>query len=344
MKAPLWWIKWTKYEYWPVWFFFLPAILFFWPILAIRSRALLYFTAANPGIPLGGFFGEKKFDIIKDISPQYLPQTRLISVNQLPEAKELILTKWGFVLPLIIKPNVGERGTDVAKISNEDELQAYLQNCATDVIVQEFITHPEEYGVLYYKYPDGSKKGIFSVVKKGFLFVTGDGENTIEQLLQKNERARFQINSLRIDKGELLKSIPVPGKRVLVQSIGNHCKGTEFINANHLINDSLVAAFEKIAMEMPGFNYGRFDVKAPSDEYLQRGEGIMVMEVNGATSEPGHIYDMHTMTVWKAWKDVWKSMVLVQQIAVQNHRKFNIPFATWQDFFSTLYTHFFKRK
>ena len=27
---------------------------------ALRTRRLLYFTAANPGIEMGGFFGEKK--------------------------------------------------------------------------------------------------------------------------------------------------------------------------------------------------------------------------------------------------------------------------------------------
>lgn len=342
MQTPLWLIKWTKYEYWPVWFFFLPAIFLFWPLLAIRSRALLYFTATNPGIPLGGFFGEKKYDIIKSISPQYLPQTLLISKEKLPNAIELI-QQAGFTFPLIIKPNVGERGTDVAKINSAQELEEHLQSCNGEIIAQEFITHPEEYGVLYYKYPDGGKKGIFSVVKKGFLYVTGDGQNTIEQLLQKNERARFQINSLRIEKGDLLKTIPPQGERVLVQSIGNHCKGTEFIDANLLINDSMVAAFEKIAQQIPGFYYGRFDVKAPSDEHLQRGEGIKVMEVNGATSEPGHIYDMHTMTLLKAWRDVWKSMEIIQKIGLQNHNQYKVPYSPIKEFLTTLYQHFFKR-
>ena len=40
-----------------------------------------------------------------------------------------------------------------------------------------------------------------------------------------------------------------------------------------------------------GFDFGRFDVRVPDAEALQRGEGIRILEVNGVTSEATHMYD-----------------------------------------------------
>lgn len=342
MQKPLWWIKWTKYEYWPVWFFFLPFIFIAWPVLAIRSRALLYFTATNPGIPLGGFFGEKKYDIIKHIDQKYLPKTLLITKEAVKQSFETITSAFSF--PFIIKPNVGERGSGVQKINTAEELETYLQACEHDIIIQEFITHPEEYGVMFYKYPDGSANGITSIVKKGFLTVAGDGKNTVAQLLEGNERARFQMPLLRETKADLLETVIPEGEKKLVQPIGNHCLGTRFINANHLITPTMVEAFNKISDGIPGFYFGRFDIKAASDEDLQQGKTIKVMEVNGTTSEPGHIYDMETMTLWKAWRDVWRGMYIICTIGMMNHRNFKVPYTSPKEFLSILYGHFVSRK
>lgn len=342
MQKPLWFIKLTRYEYWPVWLFFLPAIFLFWPILAIRARAVLYFTATNPGIPLGGFFGEKKYDIIKNIAPQYLPQTVLLPKEQQAQGVQ-IAQQNNFTYPLIIKPNVGERGNDVAKINTPQELESYLTHSSGDVILQEFITHPQEYGVMFYKYPDGSQKGITSIVKKGFLTATGDGKSTLHQLLQKNDRARFQLPSLEKNQKVNLTQVLPQGHTQLVEPIGNHCKGTAFINANHLITNEMIEAFDKIAQGINGFYFGRFDLKCSSDADLQKGLNIKVMEVNGTTSEPGHIYDMNTMNLWKAYRDIWLNMKIVNTVAIINHKKFSVPYSSKKEFLTTLYGHFFKK-
>ena len=342
MQKPLWWIKLTNYEYWPVWLFFLPGIFIFWPILAIRARALLYFTAANPGIPLGGFFGEKKYDIIKDIAPQYLPQSVLLTANNITNGVE-IAQQNGFTYPLIVKPNVGERGNDVAKINNPQELTDYLSQCTNDIILQEFLSYPQEYGVMFYKYPDGSKKGITSIVKKGFLTATGDGKSTLRQLLQQNDRARFQLSSLEKDKKVNLTEVLPNGHTQLIEPIGNHCKGTAFIYGNHLITNEMIAAFDTIASGINGFYFGRFDVKCSSDEDLQKGINIKVMEVNGTTSEPGHIYDMQTMNIWKAYSAIWLNMKIINTIALINHSKFKVPYSSKKEFLTTLYGHFFAK-
>ena len=82
--------------------------------------------------------------------------------------------------------------------------------------------------------------------------------------------------------------MPASGEERLLQPIGNHCLGTKFIDASHLIDPNLVAVFDEIASGIEGFNYGRFDLKVKDLDALKRGEEIMVPELNGVTSEPGH--------------------------------------------------------
>lgn len=342
MQKPLWWIKLTKYEYWPVWFFFLPGIFVFWPLLAIRARALLYFTAANPGIPLGGFFGEKKFDIIKDIAPDYLPHTLLVENSKLGHIIAL-KNQNNFNYPLIAKPNIGERGKDVKIIYSDNELLKYSSNCSEDIMLQEFIDYKEEYGVIFYKHPNGKKKGITSIVKKGFLTVIGDGESTVGELLKQNERGRFQLKTLEEKEPEKLSIVLPKGEIFKVQPIGNHCKGTAFLNYNKLITNEMIEAFDKIASTMQGFYYGRFDLKCTSDEDLQKGRNIKIIEVNGTTSEPGHIYDLSTMNLWTAYRDIWRNMKIINTISIANHKQYNVSYSTKKEFLGTLYTHFFKR-
>jgi hypothetical protein len=342
MSKPLWWIKLTKYEYWPVWLMFLPGIFIFWPLLAIRARALLYFTAANPGIPLGGFFGEKKYDIIKDIPKQYLPQTLLVEKSKTNHIASIV-NENGFSYPLVVKPNIGERGKDVTIVNSESELIESTKNFSEDIMLQEYITHTEEYGVIFYKYPNGGKKGITSIVKKGFLTVIGDGKSTVKQLLRKHERGRLYLDLLEKERPEKLKTIPAQNEEFIVQPIGNHCKGTAFLNFNKLITKEMTDFFEQIANTMDGFYYGRFDLRCSSDIDLQKGTNIKIIEVNGTTSEPGHIYDLSSMNLFKAYRDIWANMKIINTISIINHRQYKVPYSTKKEFLSTLYQHFFKR-
>ena len=79
---------------------------------------------------------------------------------------------------------------------------------------------------------------------------------------------------------------------------------------NYLINEKLNEVFDKICIPINGFYYGRFDLKVKGIEDLYRGENIRIMELNGASSEPGHIYDP-SLTLFKAYKDLlshWKRL------------------------------------
>lgn len=309
MRTPLFILKYTQYEYWPMWLFYLP-VLPYWLYLAVKHRSLTYFTVANPGIALGGFFGESKSDILQLINPHYLPKA--ITINNLSVETIIVLIQQNnMIYPLIAKPDVGERGNDVCKINNETELIQYHNNTTLKYILQEFITYDIELGVLYSRLPNENKGMVTSVTLKEFLTVTGNGVNTIKELMQQSTRARFQIARLSISMGTETNEVLPNGVTKLLEPIGNHCRGTRFINANHLITDELNQVFDKISVPITGFNYGRFDLKVKSIPDLYAGNNIKIMELNGASSEPGHIYDASKSSLLKAYSDLcthWKRL------------------------------------
>src|SRR5439155_13575234 len=66
LHAPRFVRRWTHWEFWPAWLFYIPvALYYFW--LAVRYRSLSLPTAANPGMATGGFVGESKFEILDQL-------------------------------------------------------------------------------------------------------------------------------------------------------------------------------------------------------------------------------------------------------------------------------------
>lgn len=319
ISPPLWFIKLFKYEYWTWWVFFLPLAPY-WLYLAIRNRSLTYFTTVNPCIPDGGVFGESKMDILNLIDSTYLPTAIFVPLGEAWEmvVKELETSKIAF--PLIVKPDVGGRGFKVYKIATSEELKTYLATIAQPVIIQEYVDYELELGVMYARLPNETSGRITSVVEKEFLSVTGDGHSTIGQLLEQNQRARFSMEELRERLKEQWDNIVPLDEKRFVQPIGNHCLGTKFMNANPQINADLVRVFDKIALPIEGFYYGRFDLKVPNWEDLYAGRNIKILELNGATSEPGHVYDP-SYRLWKAYRDIMHNMRIVADISVVNIRR-----------------------
>lgn len=313
---PLWLIKLFTYEYWTWWAFYLPLIPY-WLYQAFRTKSLTFFTNADPCIDYGGFFGESKIDILKQIPAQYLPQTVFITKGcSFDFVLEQIKT---LEYPLICKPNVGERGTEVEKIVDENALKSYFDSHLVDFIIQEYIDYDIELGVLYYRMPQEEKGYVSSVVKKEFLSVIGDGESSIETLMQQSTRARFQLENMKKRLGMDFYKIPQRYERILLEPIGNHCRGTKFLNGNELINEQLHEIFNKIAKPIEGFHYGRFDMRVRSIQDLYKGQYIRVMELNGVSAEPGHIYDPEYKLV-KAYKDLAYHWRIIANISIQQQK------------------------
>ncbi|WP_375559719.1 hypothetical protein ACE193_18600 [Bernardetia sp. OM2101] len=347
MKKPLWWIKLTNFEYWSMWFFYLPTVPY-GLYLALRSGSLAYFTSVNPAVPLSGMQGQPKQDILKLLDEKYLPKSLYFKHNSAFEFVKSEIEKKEINFPFIIKPEVGERGKGVEKMDSFEELQDYLNEYTkenkSDFIIQEFLTEPIELGVLYYRLPNNLKNkvkkernnrrlkkfrdsAITSIVQKEFLTVKGDGKKTVAQLIEDSDRARFQKKRLEKEfEQEWNVTIPT-NEKIVLEHIGNHCRGTKFLDGNDLITKENLAAFDEIMKSLENYYYGRFDIKVPSIEDFKQGKGIKIMEVNGVASEPAHIYDPKT-PILKAYKDIFWHMKIIQVISFQN-KKDGTPYASF---------------
>lgn len=336
LRWPLFLIKVFNYEYWTWWAFYLP-LLPYWAWLALKTRSLAYFTAANPCMDWGGFFGESKSDILRQIPAEFLPKTRFFSGDETVETVENTLREAALGYPAVVKPDVGERGTKVEKVTNRAELAAQMRAIGGPFIVQEFVQEPLEFGILYSRLPGEAKGRVTSVTRKGFLSVTGDGRSTIEELMQQSTRARFQLDTMRQRLGAGINEVLPEGEARLLEPIGNHCRGTMFIDDNRLISSELNAVFDRIA-PIEGFHYGRFDLKVRSEEDLLAGRTIRILELNGASSEPGHIYDpRHSLR--EAYRDLVRHWAILAEICIRQKARGvqPVPFrrlawVTWQHF------------
>lgn len=336
-KLPLFWVKVFYYEYWPFWLFFLPLVPY-WLYLALRARSLTYFTAANPGIEHSGVFGESKIDILNKIDPQYLPITLYFKGSMGWQEVVQKLESTGLNYPIIVKPNVGERGSQVEKVNDIGELQRYMELNMEDFIIQEYLQLPMELGVLFYRIPGTEERGITSIVIKEFLSVIGDGTSTIRELVLKNERFHLQLASLEKKLGPQMDEVLPPGEQRLLQPIGNHCLGTKFLSGQHLINGDTIEGFHRIASTIDGFNFGRFDLKVSSVEDLLAGRNIKIMELNGVTSEAGHIYDPK-YNLLRAYRDAAKTMKVMFRVSQQS-RKLGAAVTPAAEMWRLIRTHF----
>ncbi len=312
-------IKLRQWEYWPSLAFYWPLI-FYLPWLALRARHPAFFTAANPGIYSGGLGLESKFETVQMLPAHLRPRTiRVRPATPLPAVMSR-LDSAGIGFPLIAKPDVGFRGLLVKKIKTREELAAYLERYPADFLLQEFLTAPGEFGVLYYRLPGTERGRITSLTLKSFLAVTGDGRSTVRELVETNDRALLQLDRLMRDLPDLLDHIPAAGVRVPLGQVGNHSKGTRFIDGGHLIDETLERTFDNIAGQIDGYYYGRFDVKCNSLADLKAGRNLSIIELNGICSEPTHLYDPDG-SYWNSLAAILKHWRLIWRIATANHRR-----------------------
>lgn len=311
-----WLHKVFHFEYWPWYVFYLPLVPYIiWQLL--KFRRLDFYAYSNPGISDGGLQGESKIDILHSIPKKYLPTTLYFEGNVALNETIDAVQKANLQFPIIAKPNVGERGKDVEKINNETELSLYLAHHKEAFLIQEYIDYPFEFGVFYARIPGEDSGRVTSITGKGNMSVTGDGKNTIRTLMQQQYRTRFQLPRFEVQHPEVLNSILALGQKQILEPIGNHSRGTTFLNQNNLINAAVNSCFDKIAKPIDGFYYGRFDLKVKSISDLETGENLKIMELNGVSSEPGHVYDPN-YSLLSAYSDTLAHWSIAMKIARKN--------------------------
>jgi len=216
----------------------------------------------------------------------------------------------GITFPLIIKPDVGFRGLLVKKIKTELSLINHLKKYSIDFIIQQFMTHEYECGIFYYRYPYHKKGTISSLTLKKFLSIKGDGKSSLLELVHQDKRASIYYSTLKEDTTIDWNIVLNKNSVKKLSSIGNHSKGTQFINGNHLINKKIETILDSISHQIDGWYYGRLDIKYNSLRELYDGN-FMIIEINGILAEPGNIYDTNKINYFKALKIIrnhWKHL------------------------------------
>ena len=125
------------------------------------------------------------------------------------------------------------------------------------------------------------------------------------------------ISELNKDK---LHTIPLKNKEIILNVIGNHSKGTQFINGNHLITKKLTKFFDNLSNDISGWYYGRVDIKYNTFEELTRGENLKIIEINGVISEPTHIYDSSKGTYFQALRSIKDHWGIIFKIGMKNKK------------------------
>ncbi|MEP6646626.1 MAG: hypothetical protein ABJC12_06020 [Saprospiraceae bacterium] len=337
----LWWrrfrIRLMNWEYWPMYIFNIPVV-FTWLWYAIRSRNLFFFTLTNPGIETGGFFGESKSAILQHIPTEFKPITTLVKANTGEGELERIFKQSGLAFPVIAKPEIGERGWLISRINSMPDLKTYLKAHPIDFILQTYVKLPVEVSIMVFSMPDRSEAKVTSICEKRFLTVEGDGISTFEDLILSSDRAQFQYEKLRVRLGSKMRSVPVTGEKILLEAIGNHCRGTMFLNRNDQIDEAIRGQMIRLLASMPDVFYGRFDMRVASWDSLRQGEDIMVLEFNGASSDPAHIYQPG-YSLFRAYKDIIYHWHVMYRIAKMN-RKAGYQPETFKKIISALIIYF----
>jgi len=311
-------IKLKAWEYWPFGILQLPVIIY-WLWLSLKARSPFFFSASNPGIDMGGMFGESKYEVLKKVPQQYVPTTVLAEIPITTEKVQKILQANRIQLPVIFKPDLGERGFMVKKIRDADDISDYLQEIKVSFIIQELVDLPFEFGIFYTRFPDEDRGRVTSVVMKEMLTVTGDGTSTLKDLILAKDRAKLQWRNLKIAFRDRLMEILPQGKQLELVSIGNHALGTKFLDGSHLINDKLSSVFDQISKQIDGFYFGRYDLRCQSIEDLYQGN-IRILELNGCGAEPAHIYEPG-YDIRKALQVLFTHWKNIYVIAQQNRRR-----------------------
>ena len=158
---------------------------------------------------------------------------------------------------------------------------------------------------------------IISIVKKTFPQVCGDGKSSLLELIKADPRARLLAHVLIRRWQKQLNKVPSRGELINLVEIGAHSRGTLFEDASELTSPQLASTMARVLKALPGFSFGRIDLRVPDSEKLRQGKNISIMEINGVSAESGHIYQPGT-SLCKAWGVMCRQWSIAFTIAHYN--------------------------
>lgn len=290
----------SYFEFWPIWLIYIPVGVQ-WILLAIRYRSLSLPLIANPAVPLSGMVGVAKsavFEAAGEYARQWILPWCLFDVsNEELEQQKLsalrLIAQTGLEFPLVGKPDIGCRGAGVKLLDNEQELKTYIADFPVGGCIQfqQLSQWDAEAGVFYVRHPDKPSGEVTSLTLKYTPYVVGDGSRSLAELVAADPRAGELLHLYQERHAEQWHSIIPSNQPYRLVFSASHCRGAVFRDAGELINANLTQSLDKIFEDIPGFYYGRLDVKFKDTESLSLGKNFAIIEINGASSESINIWD-----------------------------------------------------
>lgn len=315
----------SKYDItFPFWFFYIP-ILPYYLYLSLRRKSLAFFTNVNNNntFHMGGFVNSSKAKILNTIDKKYLPKTIYGTSKSTLAFLKASMVEHQINYPIILKPDKGERGKGIIKISGDTDLFTYINQNTYDFVIQEFIGSPLEFGILYYKHPSSGSGHISSICLKEIPFIVGDGTSSIKELINN----KYSLDTFSNLDNSDLESVLKNQEKFKLDYVAHRSRNSIFRDYNHLNCDQLLNTFNTISKNIRGFHFGRYDVKVNSIDDLINGIDLKILELNGVNSQPIHIFDPNH-SFYKRYKDLHRHWKIIYDISYHNHIKGTLACST----------------
>ena len=308
-----------------------------WLVLSARYRSLTLPTVSNPMIETGGFWGESKSNIMGQVGDDQqswvaefvtLHRNGKGAQSDYEDALSMMDVK-GLTFPIVVKPDVGWQGYGVRLVEDSSHLLQYISIYPTGekMVLQRPIPHDGEAGIFYVRLPGEEHGRILSVTLRYFPFVYGDGVSTLQELIQNNERSRLRAGFYLGGKSEhmgfekeYLEMIPLEGELIRLSFIGSIRVGGLYRDASDLITPEMTKRFDEIALSMPEFYFGRFDIRFESTDLLKEGKGFSIIEINGAGSEAINAWDPE-VSIFKLYRELFQTQSLLFKVSALNRSR-----------------------
>lgn len=303
-----------------------PALLYFSLTdqilrLHLRSRVgLRGLFKVNPGLPYGGLMDSKfdRYSIFR--SCEYAIPTILIQNPRNTDLEMLrqYLRREGIDGPIVAKPNLDTSSQGVNKFETPNELHAFLEGQDIEYIIQPYVEYPLEFTIYYYRLPGESHGEILDVTERVLPKIRGNGRSTVRELLAEKGELGGVISSFKDNiSDEALDHILGYNETLQLSIAAGSSQGVLFADSRSLITPELRQRIDSISVNVSGFYWGKFDVKAASYDDLAVGRKLKLIEVNGVKAELNYIYDRNC-SYEEARKGVLWQIELLYEIANRN--------------------------
>ena len=205
--------------------------------------------------------------------------------------------------PVVLKPTNKGMGEGVfANIQDSSSFRFYLSVLRNrynykDVMVEKYIV-----GKDCRAYVVGND--VVSVISRVAANITGDGKNTIRSLIEQKNRMRRKNPHLSqkpiiIDAEVIknlksfefgIKSIPTPGKLVVLKNNSNASAGGETVDITDYASSDVLRVAVKAAKTL-GLAHGSVDMIVKHDSEVQA-DDIVVLELNSPAVIGGHVFPL----------------------------------------------------